>query len=83
MKTRHKFTTYLLIVILPLIILSIIFWMYLEQSIHKERQDQAEWVGSVCQEYIDEVISETKENLELLSLSSSVLYMEDKKQNSL
>ncbi|MFB7639433.1 ATP-binding protein [Peribacillus butanolivorans] len=79
MKTRHKFTTYLLIVILPLIILSIIFWMYLEQSIHKERQDQAEWVGSVCQEYIDEVISETKENLELLSLSSSVLYMEDKK----
>ncbi|WMX57090.1 ATP-binding protein [Peribacillus sp. R9-11] len=53
--------------------------MYLEQSIHKERQDQAEWVGSVCQEYIDEVISETKENLELLSLSSSVLYMEDKK----
>ncbi|MFD6440406.1 ATP-binding protein [Peribacillus sp. NPDC060186] len=79
MKTRHKFTTYLLIVILPLFILSIIYWMYLEQSIHKERQEQAEWVGSVCQKYIDQVISETKENLELLSLSSSVLYMDDKK----
>lgn len=79
MKTRHKFTTYLLIVILPLIFLSIIYWMHLERSLQKERQVQAEWAGTVYQEYIDQVIRETKENLELLSLSSSVLYMDDKK----
>ncbi|WP_350301881.1 ATP-binding protein [Peribacillus frigoritolerans] len=79
MKTRHKFTTYLLIVILPLIFLSIIYWMHLERSIQKERQEQAKWAGTVYQEYIDQVISETKESLELLSLSSSVLYMDDKK----
>lgn len=79
MKTRHKFTTYLLIVILPLIFLSIIYWMHLERSLLKERQEQAEWAGTVYQEYIDQVIRETKENLELLSLSSSVLYMDDKK----
>ncbi|MBT2649476.1 hypothetical protein J7E52_22695 [Bacillus sp. ISL-34] len=79
MKTRHKFTTYLLIVILPLIFLSIIYWMHLERSIQKERQEQAKWAGTVYQEYIDQVISETKKNLELLSLSSSVLYMDDKK----
>ena len=83
MKTRHKFTTYLLIVILPLIILSIIYWMYLERSIQKERREQAVWAGTVYQEYIDQVISETKENLELLSLSSSVLYMDDKKTEHL
>lgn len=79
MKTRHKFTAYLLIVILPLIILSIIYWAHLERSIQKERQEQAEWAGTVYQEYIDQVISETKEILEMLSLSSSVLYMDDKK----
>ncbi|WP_330502296.1 cache domain-containing protein [Peribacillus frigoritolerans] len=79
MKTRHKFTTYLLIVILPLIFLSIIYWIHLERSLLKERQEQAEWAGTVYQEYIDQVIRETKENLELLSLSSSVLYMDDKK----
>jgi two-component system, sporulation sensor kinase D len=79
MKTRHKFTTYLLIVILPLIFLSIIYWMHLDRSIQKERQEQAKWAGTVYQEYIDQVISETKESLELLSLSSSMLYMDDKK----
>jgi two-component system, sporulation sensor kinase D len=79
MKTRHKLTAYLLIVILPLIILSIIYWVHLERSIQKERQEQAEWAGTVYQEYIDQVIRETKENLELLSLSSSVLYMDNKK----
>ncbi|MGE6609213.1 ATP-binding protein [Peribacillus sp. NPDC076916] len=79
MKTRHKFTTYLLIVILPLIILSIIYWVHLERSIQKERQEQAEWTVTVYQEYIDQFIRETKANLELLSLSSSVLYMDNKK----
>ncbi|MGE6378345.1 ATP-binding protein [Peribacillus muralis] len=83
MKIRHKFKTYLLIVILPLIILSIIYWLHLEKSIQKERQEQAEWAGSVYQEYIDQVIGETKKKLELLSLSSSVLYMEDEKTEHL
>ncbi|MES1039315.1 two-component sensor histidine kinase [Peribacillus simplex] len=83
MKKRHKFTTYLLIVILPLIFLSIIYWMHLERSIQKERQEQAKWAGTFYQEYIDQVISETKESLELLSLSSSALYMDDKKNDLL
>ncbi|WP_285766414.1 PAS domain-containing sensor histidine kinase [Peribacillus sp. SI8-4] len=83
MKKRHKFTTYLLIVILPLIIMSIIYWRHLDRSIQKERQEQAEWAGSVYQEYIDQVIGETKKKLELLSLSSSVLYMDDKKTEHL
>ncbi|WP_289317321.1 hypothetical protein [Peribacillus sp. NJ4] len=59
--------------------MSIIYWTHLERSIQKERQEQAEWAGTVYQEYIDQVISETKEILEMLSLSSSVLYMDDKK----
>lgn len=63
MKTRHKFTTYLLIVILPLIILSIIYWRHLDKSIQKERQEQAEWAGSVYRDYIDQVIGETKKSL--------------------
>ncbi|CAH0203103.1 Sporulation kinase D [Peribacillus sp. Bi96] len=83
MKIRHKFSTYLFIVILPLFILSIIYWMHLERSIQKERLEQAEWAGTVYQEYIDKVISETKKNLELLSLSSSVLYLDDKKTEHL
>ena len=79
LQKRHKFTAYLLIVILPLIFLSIIYWMHLERSIQNERQEQAIWAGTFYQEYIDQVISETKESLELLSLSSSALYMDDKK----
>ncbi|KWW11651.1 hypothetical protein AS888_01365 [Peribacillus simplex] len=83
MKTRHKFTTYLLIVILPLIILSFIYWRHLDKSIQKERQEQAEWAGSVYRDYIDQVIGETKKKLELLSLSSSVLYMDDNRTEHL
>ncbi|MFJ7747300.1 ATP-binding protein [Peribacillus sp. NPDC097295] len=78
MRFRPRFLKYIFIVILPLIILTIIYWLYFNQAIQKERQAQAEKIGSVYQKYIDQVISETKENVELLSLSISIPYRDDR-----
>ncbi|MGE7602190.1 ATP-binding protein [Peribacillus sp. NPDC097675] len=83
MRFSQRFLKYIFIVILPLIILTIIYWVYFDHSIQKERQSHAERIGFVYQKYIDQVISETKENVGLLSLGANRPYMDDRTKNQM
>ncbi|MFJ7829866.1 ATP-binding protein [Peribacillus sp. NPDC097284] len=83
MNSRQRFSKYILIVILPLIILTITYWLYFDYSIQEERKAKAEWIGSVYQKSIDQVIRETKGNVEWLSRNRSIPYMDEKSKNQL
>ena len=83
MRFRQNVSQYILIVILPLIILTIIYWLYFDYAIQKERKAQAEWIGSVYQKYIDQTIRETKDNVEKLSLNTSISNTDDRTKNEM
>lgn len=83
MRFRQNVSQYILIVILPLIILTIIYWLYFDYAIQKERKAQAEWIGSVHQKYIDQTIRETKDNVEKLSLNTSISNTDDRTKNEM
>lgn len=83
MRLSQRVSKYILIVILPLIILTIIYWFYFEQSIQNEQQEQAKWIGSVYQMHLDQVIRENKEKIELLSTSYLIQYKDEKSSNKM
>lgn len=84
MKAGKKVSLYIFIVVLPLITFSFVYWMFIQRSIQNERQINAKWAGGVCQNYMDQIISETKDHLKpFIQDSSSVLEMNTRKKNAL
>jgi two-component system, sporulation sensor kinase D len=82
-KRSQNVNLYILSVIIPIIILSLVYWLYLEKASDVQRQEKAEWTGTVHQQYLDKVIKETKDTLEILALSSESIYTEIDKMDEL
>ncbi|WP_158555895.1 ATP-binding protein [Peribacillus glennii] len=74
---------YIGIVIIPLLIFTAVYMTYLDRAASLSLKKKSEWVGSVHHEYLDKVLKETKNNLEILALSGSSLQNDKEKSKDL
>ncbi|OIK14481.1 PAS domain-containing sensor histidine kinase [Bacillus sp. MUM 13] len=83
MKKRQNHALYILFVVLPMIFLMVIYWFHLEKKGELKYKLKSEWVGSIHHQYIDQVIKETRENLQMLALSGSSFITDKEKMMAL
>jgi len=68
-KYKNNIFSYILIVIIPLFIFSIVLFKYNEQLKQSRAHEHAEWISSVYQKEMNHFLIETKTLIETLSIS--------------
>ncbi|CAH0345870.1 PAS domain-containing sensor histidine kinase [Bacillus sp. CECT 9360] len=82
-KNKQNIILYIGIVVLPLLIFCFIYFIQLEKKASSSLKEKAEWVGSIHHQSLDQVIKETKNNLEVLALSGTSLQNDEQKMKDL
>ncbi|RFU69931.1 PAS domain-containing sensor histidine kinase [Bacillus sp. V59.32b] len=82
-KNKQNIILYISVVVLPLLIFCYIYFIQLEKKTSTSLKEKAEWVGSIHHQSLDQVIRETKNNLEILALSGTSLQDDEQKMEDL
>jgi two-component system, sporulation sensor kinase D len=72
-KAKQNLFLYLGIAVLPLFLLTVLFALHLSNKESSQQHKRAEWVGSIHNQYIEQVINETRNNMVILALSGASL----------
>jgi two-component system, sporulation sensor kinase D len=70
MKSKKDIYLYIAIVILPVLILSIVFYQQIIKEDYTKRSNNAKWIGSFYQKNWDQFIAETMTSLKILAISA-------------
>jgi two-component system, sporulation sensor kinase D len=70
MKTKNNIYLYIYIVLLPVLLLSIVFFNQILKDDIQNRRNNAKWIGSIYEKNWDQFIAETMTSLKVLAITS-------------
>lgn len=70
MKSKNNIFLYIFIVLLPVLVLSIVFYNQILNEDNLKRKNDAKWIGSIYEKNWDQFIAETTTSLKVLAASS-------------